>query len=356
MQRIFLEVFGYLVVVGLIPVLFFSGCSSEQKETEMIPIRIGWQIPWATQGQITQVLAHTNILERNGLKGEFKGFSYGGPLNEAVLAGEVDVIFTADQPAAILLSKGVDQLIIGRLMYNRVALYVPPESPIKSLTELRGKKIAMPFGAAAQRVALKAIQDVGLNPLTDINSIHLDIYEQTGIVQSGTKESWGEIDALVGFDPTPAIFEHEGKARMLHVGRVVSVIVMSKKFISEYPQIPTRFLQAFTEAYLYYATHQEQANKWFKEASRLNFDTSVLDIAASVEPNVKAMNISDVRIMITEEDLKIMNEAASFIYDQGIIKNRVDIRSHIDMIYANEASKALSAKTYDAFQVQVTVP
>ena len=102
-------------------------------------IRIGWQIPWATEGQLTQILKNTELLKNNGLEGEFKGFSYGGPLNEAALAGEVDVIFTADQPIATLLTKGHDWTIIGRLMYNRVSLYVPSKSPIKEISELKGK-------------------------------------------------------------------------------------------------------------------------------------------------------------------------------------------------------------------------
>lgn len=342
-----------LYVVGL---LMFVGCTQSQGDMDEIPIRIGWQVPWATQGQITQTLVHTNILELNGLQGEFKGFSYGGPLNEAALAGEVDVIFTADQPAAILLAAGGDWSIIGRLMYNRVAVYVPPDSPIETLADLKDKNVAIPFGAAAQRDALKAIQEAGLDPANDIHSINMDIFEQTNVVQSGTRESWGEIDALVGFDPTPAIFEYEDQARMLHVGKVVSLVLMSNDFIAENPEAPERFLKAFTEAYFYYASHQDQANNWFRDASQLTFDTDVLDIASSVEPNVEAQNIDEIRITLTEDDLQIMEEAASFIYEQGLIDNPVDIRSRVDMSYAEKVSAALSAESYDPSRVVVTEP
>ncbi len=344
------------IVISLVTLLSLVGCGPGPKDNATTLVRIGWQVPWATQGQITQVLAHTNILERNGLSGEFKGFTYGGPLNEAALAGEVDVIFTADQPAATLLAAGGDWLIIGRLMYNRVAIYVPPESAIQSVADLRGKTIAIPFGAAAQRDALKAIQEAGLDPAKDVTSINLDIYEQTSVVQSGTRQKWEKFDAMVGFDPTPAIFEHEGQARMLHVGKVVSLVLMSQDFISKQPQAPKRFLRAFTEAYFYYATHQEQANNWFKEASKLTFDTAVLDIAAAVEPNIKASSIRDVRITLTEEDLKVMGEAAEFIYKQGLIKNAVNMRDRVNMSYAEEVTKDFKAENYDPNQVKVTLP
>jgi len=332
-------------------VVSISYCKAE--EADIIDIRIGWQIPWATQGQLTQVLNNTNLLALNGLKGEFKGFSYGGPLNEAALAGEVDVIFTADQPAAMLLATGADWVIIGRLMYNRTALYVPPKSPIKHLADLKGKNIAIPFGAAAQRIALKAIEDAGLDAKHDINSINLDIYEQAGVVQSGTDSSWGNIDAMVGFDPTPAIFEYEKRARMLHVGKVVSLVLMNKKFITKFPKAPTRFLASFREAYLYYAMHKDEANKWFKKGSRLNFETEVLDIAASVEPNVNAKIINDVSIVLTEKDIAVIDEAARFIYEQNLIKKLVEIRRYINMRYAENVTSMLDAEGFDISRIKI---
>src|SRR3989344_3220774 len=208
-------------------------------------IRIGWQIPWAVEGQLTQILKRTSLLADNDLKGEFKGFSYGGPLNEAALAGDVDVIFTADQPAATLLVKNSDWVIIGRLMYNRVSLYVPPLSPINSISDLRGKTVAMPFGAAAQRMALKAEQDAGLDPKKDVNNINLGMLEQTDLVKDAAATKWDTIDAMAGFDPIPAVFEEKGLVRNLATGKIVSLIVMNGKYIEQHPEAPVQFLKAF---------------------------------------------------------------------------------------------------------------
>lgn len=338
--------------------LLLSACAGQPaaEPTDLTPIRIGWQTPWATQGQITQTLAHTNVLALNGLQAEFKGFTYGGPLNEAALAGEVDVLFTADQPAATLLSRDSGWVIIGRLMYNRVAIYVPPNSPIQTVADLQGKRVAMPFGAAAQRDALKAIQAAGLDPAADIESINLDILEQAAIVAAGDGSSWGEIDALVGFDPTPAIFEQAGQARMLHVGQVVSLVLMSQAYMDQHPNAAEQFMRAFTEAYYYYATHQDTANTWFQTASQLTFDPSVLDVAASVEPNVQATSPAEVRVTLNEADLQIMEEAAAFILEQGLIQQPVDMRAHVDMRYAEAAMAALQAASYDPARVEVVTP
>ena len=328
--------------------IFFTivGCYPKTTPTET-NIRIGWQTTWATQGQIAQTLIRTNILSKNGLSPEFKGVTYGAPLNEAALAGEVDVIFTADQPAATLIAKCDDWVIIGRLMFNRVGLYVPPESPIQSIADLRGKTIAMPFGAAAQRVALRVIADAGLNPKTDITTLNLDITEQANVIKNGTTSSWDKIDAIAGFDPTVAIFETSKQVRMLHIGTVTSVIVMSKSYINAHPDVPVKFLKGFIESVYYYSGHQSQANEWFRNASQLTFSDDVLSLAASVEPNLQTKRIRDISITFTPELVSGMQEASDFLYTNDLIKQPVKIKDHIDQSFAQTAQQFFSDIDYD---------
>jgi ABC-type nitrate/sulfonate/bicarbonate transport system substrate-binding protein len=341
MRKIFLMILFFLTALLLIAFIskgnnFIKRLSKQ--DTGLINLRVGWQIPWATQGQLAQVLKHTDILEKNGLRAEFKGFNYGPPLNEAALAGEVDVIFTADQPAATLLSKNQNWVIIGRLMYNRVSLYVPPQSPIEKVADLKGKTIGMPFGAAAQRMALKAEKDAGLDPKKDVNNINLDIYEQSDLVRDPNATKWGDMDALAGFDPTPAIFEEKGLIKTLAVGRVVSVIVMSKEYIQKNPEAPVKFLKAFHAAYDYYRNNVSIANEWFTTESKLAITPKALEIASSIEPNLSVRSASEIRLRFTDDDYKILQEAADFIYDQSLVKTRVVMKEYIDLSYLQRAN------------------
>lgn len=323
----------------LVGCLILSGCATKNSapkvpETAKIPeltkIRIGWQTPWATQGQLTQILKKTELLKQNGLEGDFKGFSAGGPLNEAALAGGVDVLFTADQPAAMLIAKNPNWVIIGRLMYNRVSLYVPPKSEIKEVKDLKGKTVAMPFGAAAQRMALAQEKTAGLDPKTDVKNINLGIYEQSDLVKDVEAKKWGEIDAMAGFDPTPAVFEEKGLVINLYVGNVVSVIVMSKDYIAKNPNAPRNFLQAFKGAYEYYRANTDQANQWFTAEAGLNITPGALSTAASVEPNLTG---NEIRLDFNDEDYKVMDEAVNFLFEQGIIKQKINLRDNIDLEY-----------------------
>ncbi len=308
-------------------------------EETLTPIKIGWQIPWATEGQLTQILKRTDLLKDNGLEGDFKGFSYGGPLNEAALAGEVDVLFTADQPIAMLLSNNPNWTIIGRLMYNRTTLFVPPNSDIQDVAGLKGKTVAMPFGAAAQRMALLAEQEAGLDPQNDVNNINLGIYEQSDVVKDPEATKWGEIDAMASFDPTPAILEEKGLTRTLKVGKIVSVIAMSNEYIEKNPDAPVNFLKAFKGAYKFYRNDIGQSNDWFKEEAKLDITPKALEIAASIEPNVNAENEDDIYINFKDEDYLVMQEAADFLLEQDMIKTPVNMIDFIDLSYLEQSEK-----------------
>lgn len=320
---------------------------------ELLPIRIGWQTSWATQGQIATVLQKTNILELNGLKGIFKGFSYGGPLNEGALAGEVDVIFTADQPACMLLSTGANWKIIGRLIYNRVGTIVSPTSSIETPKDLKGKIVAIPFGAAAHRETLETIKKAGLNPEKDVIIKNLGIYEQVNIVQKS--DNWHNIDAFSSWDPPLAEFELAGKAKAIDYGLVTSVIVMSEKFMKKYPKAVISFLKSYITAFYYYATHQELANKWFLEKSGLKFDTSVLDKAAEVEPNLKKKNLNTIDIKLKGKDIKIIQSGANFLYQQNLTDKKINVKNYIQQSYLDKAIKYLSHTNINKYLNQIRI-
>ncbi len=320
-------------IVILVMIALWGWSASLSQAAELTKVRIGWQVPWATQGQLVQILKHTDILAKNGLEAEFVGRTYGPQLNEIALAGEIDVVLTADQPAATLFAKDKGWLGVGRLMYNRTLTYVPPKSPIKSMAELKGKTIALPMGAAAERITVAALKKAGLDPAKDVKILNLDIREQGPLVLGGAdKETWGNIDALAGFDPTPAIFEAKGLIKVLDVGKVCSLVLMNQEFIKAHPAVATKMMQALFDAYDYYRQHVEEANTWFMaEAGLSGADQTACNAAASIEPNLKAKKRAEMRVSFSDEDFAIMAEAAEFMAPK--IKTSVDMKKYVSNDY-----------------------
>lgn len=299
-------------------------------DPEPQPVRLGWQIPWATQGQIVQALKNTNALDLAAQPVTFVGFAYGAPLNAAALAGQVDVLFTADQPALVLLARNPSFRIVARLMYNRSCLYVPAASPAQSMRDLSGRTVMGPAGAAAERVALAALGRAGVD-VAGLKLGQFDMAQQAALLQRAGKSGlWTGIDALYGFDPFPAAFEESGLARMLDCGRIVSVVVASADMVTRRRTELERFLGAFALGWVYYASQQQQANAWFVREARLDVTAAALDKSAAVEPNITARKVSDLRLDFTPQDLLDLGEAGRFLLSRGLIPKAVEPQALID--------------------------
>lgn len=281
-----------------------------------IKIRIGWQVPWALQGQLVQVWKHTDILKKNGLEAEFIGKTYGPELNEIALAGAIDVVLTADQPAAALFSKDKGWVGISRLMYNRTATYVPVKSSIKKLADLKGKTVGLPFGAAAQRVLVENFKTIGMDAKADLKLINLGMAEHAPLIKRAGAEvlTWDQFDALSGFDPIPAILEANGLVRIIDTGKVCSMVLMNKDFLEKNKDVGAQVSQSLKEAYAYYRSHKAEVDAWFLEEAKLEgADIKALDIAASFEPNLKVKKDKDIKVNFSNADFALMQKGADFV-------------------------------------------
>lgn len=293
----------------LAAILFLSLNSVYAESGEKI--RIGWQKPWATQGQLVTILKTTDILKKNKIKNvEFIGANSGPELNELAVAKEIDIILTADQPAALLFSKSDEWLGIGRLMYNRTSTYVPLTSDIKTLKDLKKKTVGVPIGAAAERILVGGLSEAGLNPKEDVKILNLAMTEQSPLIQKSSNEkTWGDFDALSGFDPIPAVLETQNKVRSIHSGKVVALVLLNKKLLAKDKALAGRIMRSIQDAYAYYKKNTKSIDELYAKEVNASFTPEALKLAASVEPNVTTAKISTT---LSEEDFKLLQEAADF--------------------------------------------
>jgi ABC-type nitrate/sulfonate/bicarbonate transport system substrate-binding protein len=318
---------------------------SAKQAPDSLPVRVGWQTAWATQGQIAQALKQTGLLARRGLEGDFKGFSYGGPLAEAALAGQVDFAFLGEQPAVNLIARDPTWQIVARLFDTRLAVIVPSESDVKAVADLRGKTLAAPFGSTAHRLALRWLEAAGLVPGRDVKVVNLDIAEQSALVLTGTPQAWkGDVDALVSWDPNVTLFEHQRLARVIEEGSGLAVVVMSQRFSDAHPQAASGFLRALIDAYWYYVKHPERGNKWFLEEARLTLDPTILDKVANYEANMRTERISELRLSFTDEEMQSMQDGAAFGESQGMTSVLPDMTKAVNLRFLEDALRMPAAE------------
>ncbi len=295
----------------LIAALFCAGISANETE-----IKLGWQVPWAIQGHLVQVFKHTDILKKNNIKATFIGKNFGPELNELALADQVDVILTADQPAAVLFSKDKGWVAVSRLMYNRTSTYVPPSSPIKTIADLKGKTLGVPFGAAAERVVSEAIIKAGLKPKEDVKFVNLAMTEHTPLAKKIAKDAvtFDQFDAMSGFDPIPASLESQGLVRSIDDGKVVAMVLMKKEFATKNAGLVKNLKNAIKDAYEYYMKNESLTNAWFNEEAKI-FATpkEQMDLVKKYEPIFKTKTKKSMKIDFSNEDFEIAQRGADFV-------------------------------------------
>ena len=190
----------------------------------------------------------------------------GAQLNSKYLANQLDIVMMADFPSVIgataleASNSGVHSLYIANLSGGirgaGNAILVPSDSPVASLSELKGKKISVPFGSTAHAMLIRAVQDLGWDPNRDVQ-----IVTQTPEV-AGSALQAHQIDAHANFVPFGELFPFRGFARKIYDGSSTGVttthgIQVRSDYAEKHPEIVVAFLKATLEANRLFAEDPE---------------------------------------------------------------------------------------------------
>ena len=325
----------YGVLLLLAVGIQLAACTGEKTSSGPTPIRIGWQTAWVPQAQLAMVLKNTKFLESNGLRGEFKSFSYGGPLSEAALADQIDVLFAADQPAINLIARGAKWKIVSKSIYFRDSLLVPVDSDSQTVADLRGKNIAVPFGSGAHRIAIELLTEAGLDAEKDVKLINLDVTEIAAMIKAnsaggGSKVWRGDIAGALIWDPHIAEFEQKKLARVLAEKPLFGVTAMSEKFMQANKAAAASFVRTLQESLFYYALHGPEADNWYAQEVKIDFDRNILRRSASFDQNLKAESIDRIDISFTDADIRTLQNSSDFAFKAGLIKTRPIAKDIVD--------------------------
>ena len=175
-------------------------------------------------------------------------------INEAFANGQVDLAYLGDLAAIIGRSNGLDTRLLSASARDiKQYLGVVPGSGIKTLQDLKGKRVAVFRGTASQLSFDSALASQGLSE-KDLKVINLD-FNAAGAALAAKQidATWGgaNLNALQakGLAEIPLTTKDLGGA-----GSVQSVLVGSGKFVDEHPEIITQLLKV-----------QQQAVQWLTD-------------------------------------------------------------------------------------------
>jgi sulfonate transport system substrate-binding protein len=157
----------------------------------------------------------TGAFDNAPYKVKFARFDFGPPLVQAAASGDIDLGSVGDVPPITGAAKqfGFKVVAVQRGSDDTKAaenIIVPKDSPIQTLADLRGKKIAVPQGSSAHGLALLALKSAGLTP-KDAQLVYLSP------AAGATAFNTGKVDAWSIWNPQSAVAVGAG-ARIIAKG------------------------------------------------------------------------------------------------------------------------------------------
>ena len=245
--------------------LTFSACSPTSTGTATSPsssadpaeIRIGYQV--IPNAELLVKAMGTAEKAFPGSKISWKSFDSGRDVNTAMAANGLDLGLVGSTGTSIGISNQLPYQVyfLHDIIGDNEALVV--KGNIKSLADLRGKKVAVPFGSTTHFSLLSALQELGLNP-TEVTILDMQPPDMLAAWQRG------DIDGGFVWQPTlNKMISAKGSvllsAKNLYQKGIITadVGVAHKSFIAQHPATLQKYVALLDDAVKFYREQPEAA-------------------------------------------------------------------------------------------------
>ena len=306
-----------------------SSNESTKSEGGMPPeVKIGYQVSPNTEllakalGLAEKAFADTKV--------QYISFDSGRDVNTAMASGGIDLGLVGSVAVAVGIAQNLpyQPYFVHSVIGEAEALVV--KNNIKSISDIRGKKIAVPFGSTSHFTFLSLLK---LENIPEKELTVLDLQPQNMVA------AWqrGDIDGgYIWYPHLPKLAENDGKilvtsADMAKKGVVTADLgVVRKEFADKYPDAVKKYVEALNEAVNFYKKSPEEASKQISK-----------EMGISPEESLQAMKKL---IWLTSEEqadseylgkpdnvgnfAKVLQESAEFMVTQKAIPSAPDLKTY----------------------------
>ncbi|HEV7583463.1 MAG TPA: aliphatic sulfonate ABC transporter substrate-binding protein [Mycobacterium sp.] len=237
----------YLTSISVIAsVIAVSGCGSNGGNSAAKDIHLDY----AYYSPLSLVVRDQHVLENRGYNVTWVLSAGSNKANEGLRSKALDVGSTAGSAALVARANGspikaVDLFAGGEW----TALLVAKDSPINSVADLKGKKVAVTKGTDPYFFLLQSLATAGLSP-SDIEIVNLQHADGKTALERGNVDAWS------GLDPFIAQTIQQSGSRFIYRNpsfNSYGFVDAREDFIAAHPEA----VQAVVDSY-------EEARKWAK--------------------------------------------------------------------------------------------
>ena len=269
------------------------------------------------------VLEKQATLERDlaplGFSVQWLEFAAGPQQLEALNAGALDVALTAESPPVFVQSA---QAAGGSLVYlattepngKTVSFVVHDGSPIKTIADLKGKKVAFQKASIGHYLLVKALETASLK-LSDVQSVFLPPPDANAAFSAGSVDAW------VIWEPFPT------RVIEAHLGHVL-VDGDKLRDSANFYTTTRAFVDAHSDVLKIFLADAQHADAWStahpKEMAELLAPNLLIDVPTLLKMHEKyRFGV----LPITEPAIQKQQQVADLWFGLGFLPNKVDVRT-----------------------------
>ncbi len=206
-----------------------------QAQTQPSVLRIGYQ----KYGTLTILKARGDLdrrLAAQGITVKWTEFPAGPVLLEGLNVGSIDFGTVGEAPPIFAQAAGADLVYVANQPPAPAgeAIIVPKGSTVRSVAELKGKKVALNKGSNVHYLLVKALEKAGIK-YSDVQVVYLAPADARAAFERGAVDAW------VIWDPFLAAAEKQLGARQLADGKGLvanhQFYLASRSYADKHPQV-----------------------------------------------------------------------------------------------------------------------
>jgi sulfonate transport system substrate-binding protein len=307
-RREFLKLSAGIATAAVLPPL--------RAQANVKELRIGYQSSGVLVIALQQAALEKQFAPQ-GIDVKWFEFSSGPPLLEAINAGSVDYGAVGDTPPIFAQSAGAAMVYAaGQPATSGQGILVPAGSAIRSIADLKGKRVGFTNGSSAHNVVIQTLEKAGLD-YADITPVYLT---PPG---AGPAFANGSIDAWSIWDPYFTIGETKQNGRVLvnasDIARTNSFYVANRDFAKSRGPVLQQIIEVTAATAKWAEAHRDAVAKSL---------TAVTGIALDIQ-TVAANRASFAVGSITEEIIATQQGAADRFFKLGLIPAPVVVRDAV---------------------------
>ena len=245
---------------------------------------------------------------------------------EYLNSGAIDIGSTAGHAA--VLGKANGNPIRAVYIFSRpewTALVVRKDSPIRTLADLKGKKIAATKGTDPFLFTLRALHTVGLTR-DDVELVNLQHPD------GRTALANGQVDVWAGLDPHMAAAQIDDGDRLLYRNvdfNTYGFLDAREAFLQQYPETVARVLKVYEMARVWIIAHPDDAAKIVSEESKISLPVAKLQLRRNdfSQPVPGAQQI------------EALKAAAPILVQEQLVKPGTDLPQVIDALVDSQVAQ-----------------